>query len=206
MTSFVAIVDYGMCNLDSVKRAVEECGANARITRDPREVEVADRIILPGVGAFGEAMHNLQAASLDIAMTEQILGKQIPFLGICLGMQLMAKTGTENGHFAGLGWVDAVVQRLQPTVEHERIPHIGWNEVQIQQHSPLFSQVPDQTDFYFVHSYHVICEHNPDVIGVTTYADGFTSAIQRDWLFGVQFHPEKSQKMGFQILRNFLAF
>lgn len=206
MSSFVAIVDYGMCNLDSIKRAVEECGANAIITRNPHDIEDADRIILPGVGAFGEAMQNLRSDALDTAMSEQVLGKQIPFLGICLGMQLMAKTGTENGHFAGLGWINAEVRRLRPTSEQERIPHIGWNEVHIEQKNPLFSGVPDQTDFYFVHSYHVICENDTEVIGTTAYADGFTSAIQRDWLFGVQFHPEKSQKMGFQVLRNFLAF
>jgi glutamine amidotransferase len=203
MPTFVAIVDYGMCNLDSVRRAVEECGSTAVITRDPHVVEQADRIILPGVGAFGEAIHNLRAASLDTAMTEQVIGKQIPFLGICLGMQLMAKSSTENGHFDGLGWIDAEVHRLIPQ-QHERIPHIGWNDIQIQRPSRLLTAINSGSNFYFVHSYHVKCSQPQDVAATTAYADGFVSAIEHEWLFGVQFHPEKSQKLGLQVLRNFL--
>jgi len=201
----IAIVDYGMCNLDSVKRAVEECGGAGIITSDPRDVETATQIILPGVGAFGDAMKNLRAARLDVAMGEQVIEKQIPFLGICLGMQLMAATGTEHGQHAGLGWIDGEVRRLTPANSSERIPHIGWNEVHYQQDSPLFRGVPDGTDFYFVHSYAVYPTQPNEITGNTPYAGSFVSTVRRDWLFGVQFHPEKSQKMGFRVLRNFLA-
>jgi glutamine amidotransferase len=204
--SKVAIVDYGLCNLDSVARAVEECGGTATVTDQERDIEVATHIILPGVGAFGDAMQNIHRAHLDEILAEQVLEKQIPFLGICLGMQLMATTGWENGENSGLGWISSDVQRLEPTEQDKRIPHIGWNEVVFDRESPLFRGIPPTTDFYFVHSYHLVCQNPGDVLAHTPYCGGFTSAINRDWLYGVQFHPEKSQKWGFQVLKNFLSF
>src|SRR5262249_24962741 len=128
MTS-VVIVDYGMCNLDSVARAVEECGANPVVTQEPRDLELATRIILPGVGAFRDALRNGRQGSLDQVLHEQVIGNQIRFLGICLGMQLLATKGWEGGETDGLGWIDGEVVRLQPTNEDTRIPHVGWNEV-----------------------------------------------------------------------------
>jgi glutamine amidotransferase len=202
----VAIVDYGLCNLDSVARAVEECGGTATVTDQERDIEIATHIILPGVGAFGDAMRNIHRAHLDEIMAEQVIEKQIPFLGICLGMQLMATTGWENGENSGLGWISSDVQRLQPTEQDKRIPHIGWNEVVFDRESSLFRGVPPTTNFYFVHSYHLVCQNPRDVLAHTPYCGDFTSAISRDWLFGVQFHPEKSQKWGFQVLKNFLSF
>lgn len=203
--SKVAIVDYGMCNLDSIARAVEECGGNPQVTSDPRDLANASRIVLPGVGAFPEAMSNLKERSLDQALLEQASGKHIPLLGICLGMQLLAAVGRELEVVNGLGLIPGEVRRLQPNGEDMRIPHIGWNEVMLVRESALFHGIPAGKDFYFVHSFHLCCDDEPDVLAWTPYCGRFVSAVQRDLVFGVQFHPEKSQQMGFQLLKNFLS-
>ena len=201
----VAIVDYGMGNLDSVARAVEECGGSPLVTEKPGDLEAANYIVLPGVGAFAMGMQNIREQQLDEALTEQVIGKGIPFLGICLGMQLLATKGWEGGETVGLGWIEGEVKRLRPDGQNERIPHIGWNEVIVTQSCPLFDGIPSGRDFYFVHSYHMSCRRELDIIGRTPYCGSFVSAVSRDHIFGVQFHPEKSQRLGFQVLRNFLA-
>jgi glutamine amidotransferase len=201
----VAIVDYGMCNLDSVKRAVEECGGRALVTDQSRDLERASRIILPGVGAFPDAMRNIKQRGLDEILREQVVEKEIPFLGICLGMQLLASRGWEIQETEGLDFVPGDVRRLEPYGDDTRIPHVGWNEVHLQHESPLFKGIASAKDFYFVHSYHLCPENEGDVLGRTPYGCGFVSAVQRGSVFGVQFHPEKSQRVGFQLLRNFLA-
>lgn len=203
--SFVAIVDYGMCNLDSVTRAVEECGGRPVVTDQAANLAKARAIILPGVGAFADAMRNIRGRRLDEILGEQVLVKQIPFLGICLGMQLLATTGFEGGRTAGLGWIPGEVRRLTPTGEDTRIPHIGWNEVVAVRDSPLLKGIEHSGDFYFVHSYHLCVESDEHVVARTPYAGGFISVVQRDLIFGVQFHPEKSQRLGFRVLRNFLS-
>ena len=204
--NIVAIVDYGMCNLDSVARAVEECGATALVTEDPKELEKANRIILPGVGAFPDAMRNIRERGLDETMVEQAVEKEIPFLGICLGMQLLAGKGFEIDETAGLGMIPGEVRRLAPSGEDTRIPHVGWNEVYPASDSPLFKGITPGKDFYFVHSYHLCPRDESDVLACTPYAGNFVSAVHRGSIWGVQFHPEKSQRGGFQLLRNFLAF
>jgi len=202
--SSVAIIDYGMCNLDSVARAVEECGGRAVVTQQPADLAGATHIILPGVGAFPDAMDMLRKTGLDIALREQVVGEQIPFLGICLGMQLMATRGFEGRECAGLDLIPGEVRRLMPSGSRVRIPHIGWNEVLANERCPLFIGIPASSDFYFVHSYHLCCE--PQFAAARTpYADGFVSAVQRGTTFGTQFHPEKSQRLGFRLLANFLA-
>jgi glutamine amidotransferase len=201
----VAIIDYGMCNLDSVRRAIEECGGIPIVTDQARDIETAHRVILPGVGAFADAMRNIKARALDEILHNQVVRHQIPFLGICLGMQLLATKGWEVHETDGLGWIDGEVRRLEPTMQDTRIPHMGWNEVLFARKSPLFKGIPSGKDFYFVHSYHLICRSEQSVIARTPYCDGFVSAVQRDTIFGVQFHPEKSQRLGFQVLKNFLA-
>jgi glutamine amidotransferase len=201
----VAIVDYGLCNLDSVARAVEECGGAPVVTEDPRDVARADRIILPGVGAFPMAMRRLRERSLDTALSDRVLGQGVPFLGICLGMQLLASTGLEVEETPGLGWIDGVVRRLETTDPKERVPHIGWNHVAPVRDCRLFGCSPAGDDFYFVHSYHLCPARPEDVVGRTDFGGGFVSAVQRDSVFGVQFHPEKSQRAGFRILRDFMA-
>lgn len=201
----VAIIDYGMCNLDSVARAVEECGGTPLVTNNIHDLEIATHIILPGVGAFPDAMNQLRQLSMDMAIREQVLDNNIPFLGICLGMQVMATKGTEGEETEGLGLIEGTVKRLKPESHDTRIPHIGWNEVHYVRSSPLFEGISTGKDFYFVHSYHFCCSDENNIIARTPYCGGFTSAISKGNIFGTQFHPEKSQKVGFQILKNFIS-
>lgn len=201
----VVIVDYGMGNLDSVARAVEECGGNPKVTCNPADVAEAERIILPGVGAFGTGMKNIRERGLEGVLRERVIGSSIPLLGICLGMQLLANKGWESGETPGLAWIPGEVKRLQPDGPGTRIPHMGWNEVVYVRSFPLFQGIPSSKDFYFVHSFHLICDSENDVLARTPYCGGFVSAVSRGNIFGVQFHPEKSQRLGFQVLRNFLA-
>lgn len=202
--SDVVIVDYGMCNLDSVARAVEECGGRPCVTDDPAALAQADRVILPGVGAFPDGMRHMRERNLDAALCEQA-ARGVPVLGICLGMQLLATEGTEGGRIKGLGLISGTVRRLTPDDGTLRIPHIGWNDVDLVRQSCLFDGVEAPRDFYFVHSYAMTCDDPQDVVARTSYGDGFVAAVERANVFGVQFHPEKSQKLGFQLLRNFLA-
>jgi glutamine amidotransferase len=201
----VAIVDYHLCNVDSVRRAFETLGAKAFITDEPNDLANADRIVLPGVGAFPDAMRNLHDRGLDDALALQVLEEGAPFLGVCLGMQLLATIGYEVTETKGLGWIDGSVARLAPTETDRRIPHIGWNEVRPAVDSPLFDGIPPNADFYFVHSFHMTCGHGDAVLATTPYCGAFVSAVQREHVFGVQFHPEKSQQWGLRLLKNFLS-
>lgn len=201
----VAIIDYGMCNLDSVRRAIEECGGTPLVTDQEREIETASRIILPGVGAFADAMSNIKQRGLDEILREQVIEKQIPLLGICLGMQLLASKGFEVAETEGLGLVAGEVHWLRPAGEDTRIPHVGWNEVHPVGDSPLFRGISPTADFYFTHSYHMRPYDDTAVLARTPYAGGFVSAVHEGLIWGVQFHPEKSQRIGFQLLKNFLA-
>ncbi|MBN2311725.1 MAG: imidazole glycerol phosphate synthase subunit HisH [Candidatus Hydrogenedentes bacterium] len=203
--STVAIIDYGMGNLDSVARAVEECGAHPMVAERASALAEADRIILPGVGAFGDGMRELAARSFDQALRDEVLGNGIPLLGICLGMQLLADTGFEGGETPGLGFIAGEVVRLEPDTPGTRIPHVGWNEVEASRPCALFEGVASGTDFYFVHSYHFRCADSADAAACTPYCGGFVSCVHRGPVFGVQFHPEKSQKPGLRLLSNFLA-
>jgi imidazole glycerol-phosphate synthase subunit HisH len=201
----VAIINYGMGNLDSVARAVQECGGDPVVTDQACDLEAATHIILPGVGAFALGMKNIHSLGIDAVLAEQVLERQIPFLGLCLGMQLLAERGYEPEESAGLGWINAEVRRLEPNGSADRVPHVGWNDVELLRDAPLFRGVASGTDFYFVHSYHVVCRDPADVVGRTPYCGTFVSAIGRRNIWGVQFHPEKSQRPGFHVLRNFLA-
>ena len=203
----VAVVDYGLCNVDSVVRALQHCGAAPFLAHDAADIKAADRIVLPGVGAFDAAMEQLDAADLVSPLTDAVLGEGVPFLGICLGMQLLARSSEEGGPRAGFGWFDADVVRIEPGTD-ERVPHIGWNEVDATSHetsSPLFGDIPDHTDFYFVHSFHMLCADPADVLATVPFAGGVTAVVARPPIYGVQFHPEKSQRHGLQLLRNFLT-
>lgn len=201
----VAVVDYGMGNLGSVVRAVEECGGNPLILQEPGDLGGADCIILPGVGAFADGIRNIRARGFEQALADKVVHQGVPFLGICLGMQLLATKGMEGGETNGLGWIEGDVRRLEPDGVDVRIPHVGWNEVVFAQDSPLFSDMASNKDFYFVHSYHFVCTDAKAVLARTPYCGGFNSVVGRENIFGVQFHPEKSQRVGFQLLRNFLT-
>jgi glutamine amidotransferase len=194
-----------MGNLDSVARAVEECGGRPLVTNRADILQTATHIILPGVGAFPLAMRHIRERQLDKILTDQVIQKRIPFLGLCLGMQLLATTGHEIEETPGFGWIPGQVQRLQPLGADTRIPHIGWNEVHVTTPSQLFAAIPSGKDFYFVHSYHLVCSDPADVVARTPYCGGFVATISRRNIHGAQFHPEKSQRVGFRFIRNFLS-
>lgn len=196
----IAIVDYRMGNLRSVQKGFEHAGvADVVVTDDPEIVERADGIVLPGVGAFRDAAANLRASGVEPVLRHKV-GHGTPYLGICLGMQLLAEIGFEDGEWAGLGLVPGTCERLPGGV---KIPHIGWNTVEYPRASALFDGVPDSTAFYFVHSYHVVPRDSDAVIGSTEHGVRFAAALQNDNVFAVQFHPEKSSAMGLRLLSNF---
>jgi glutamine amidotransferase len=201
----VGIIEYGAGNLDSVARAVEYCGGTPLVTQSPKDLRSANRLILPGVGSFAAGMQNLRGRGYEEELHEQVIVKKIPFLGICLGMQFLASLGMEPVATSGLGWIDGRVIRLKSALPGEKVPHMGWNSVAQVKASPLFSGIQPDKDFYFVHSYHFEVANVADVITTTSYCGGFVSSVSRDNIFGVQFHPEKSQRVGFQLLKNFLA-
>lgn len=199
----IAIVDYGLCNLDSITRAIEECGGDAFTTDSPDDIATADKIIVPGVGSFNKAMENLTGAGNDEAIRNRAAAG-VPLLGICLGMQLLATRGAEAGETEGLGLLDATVEKLKPHANTERVPHIGWNELRRVRADPLFDSAPEDRDFYFVHSYHLCCNDPKDVVATTPYCGGFVSCVNHGNVWGAQFHPEKSQKAGFALLARFV--
>ena len=199
----VAIIDYGLCNLDSIRRAVEMCGGEPFITDDPESLSSANLLIIPGVGAFGVAMENMKSRGMDEAIRDQV-GAGIPLLGICLGMQLLASRSDEGGIHAGLDLVPGDVLLLKET-PGDRIPHIGWNSVSAASDAePLLAGIEPDTDFYFVHSFHIRCQRPADAVASTPYCGGFTSIIRHGHVAGTQFHPEKSQRAGFRLLTNFI--
>jgi glutamine amidotransferase len=200
----VAIVDYGMGNLDSVARAVEECGGRPRVTHDEDEIGTAAAVILPGVGAFARGMASIRERGLDAVLRDGVAERGVPLLGLCLGMHLLAGRGTEGGETEGLDLIPGEVRRFAPGDPSLRVPHVGWNEVEVVRPSPLFAGLPSGKDFYFVHSFHFAPEDARDVVATTRYGGEFVSVVQRENVFGVQFHPEKSQRTGFALLRNFL--
>lgn len=201
----ITIIDYGMGNLQSIATALEHCNATVTISDDSDGIFCAEKLILPGVGAFADGMQNLCSAGLDRVIHEAVTDRKIPILGICLGMQLLADTGVEGGVIPGLGLVSGDVIKLLPSDPKERIPHVGWNEVNYPISNPLFAQIPGGSDFYFVHSYHFVPKSASNIIGVTPYCDSFVSAINKQHIWGVQFHPEKSSILGLTLINNFLA-
>lgn len=200
-----AVVDYGMGNLDSVCRAIEECGAEAVVTSEKSVFSSAGYIILPGVGAFADGMKQVRELGLEEPLKEEVVSKGIPLLGICLGMQLLADSGCEGGETRGLGLIPGRIERLKPDSTDTKIPHVGWNEVFPEKRSALFKGIDPGRDFYFVHSYSFNCADKSDVLAYTPYCGGFVSAVERGNIYGVQFHPEKSMKWGLELVRNFLS-
>jgi glutamine amidotransferase len=203
----IGVVDYGMGNVRSVLNALEWIGEEGVVTSDPRKLDEASRLILPGVGAFGDAMANLHARGLPEILRRQVLEKGKPLLAICLGQQLLARSSTEHGWHAGLGWLDAEVMRFELGGTGLKVPHIGWNEATPRLEHPLFAGIKDdQFVFYFVHSYHMVCHDPGDVAARCCYGQTFAAAVARGNVFATQFHPEKSQDSGIQLLKNFAAW
>lgn len=195
----IAIIDYGVGNLHSVSKAVERLGFEAETTSDPDRILAASGAILPGVGAFGDAMNNLKASGLDQTVLKFAAGGK-PLLGICLGMQLLFSNSEEHGLHEGLGLLQGQVVRFQGSY---KIPHMGWNRLEFRQDSPLFAGV-QEGHVYFVHSYHVLPESASDLLAVTDYYQPVTAIVGHDNIYGMQFHPEKSGEIGMRLLDNFL--
>jgi glutamine amidotransferase len=201
----VAIVDYGMGNLRSVQRALRSLKTECSITSDHDELRAAERIVLPGVGAFGIAMARLREQGLDTLLTRLVRDEGRPLLGICLGMQLVCNDSEEHGHHEGLGWIDASVRRFAfpPDAVRLRVPHVGWNDVEGRPGSVL---VPESGVFYFVHSFHAVARDAAAVSATASYGEQFPACLERDNIFAAQFHPEKSQEEGLGVLRRFLGW
>ena len=199
------VVDYGMGNVASVVNMARAAGGHAMVSNSADEIVSAKKLILPGVGAFDKGMDNLDEQNLIEPLRKAVLDLGTPILGICLGMQLVGRR-SEEGKRDGLGWIQASTVRFNfPLGETQlRVPHMGWNNMVSARHDPLLRNLPDDSRFYFVHSLHLVCDHETDVTGWTTYGYRFPSVIRHKNIFGVQFHPEKSHKFGMAIIRNFL--
>ena len=198
----ITIVDYGMGNLRSVQKAFESVGAKAFITSDPADVERASKVVLPGVGAFADTMAGLREHGLIEPLREAALDER-PFLGICIGLQVLFSVGYERGKHQGLDVIPGEVVQFNAT-EQYKVPHIGWNPIIPRKEVSLLDGLPEQPHMYFVHSFHVVPEEPGVIATETDYGRLFTSMIARGNLFATQFHPEKSQKLGLQILTNFV--
>ena len=199
----IVIIDYGMGNLRSIYKALNRLEIEAMISANVHDIEAAERLILPGVGHFGRGMQNLRDMGLLEILTRKVIEEKTPILGICLGMQLFCK-GSEEGASEGLGWLNAETVRFDVQDKNQyKIPHIGWNSLAFRKEQPLFSGLQNRDLFYFVHSYHLVCHEEDNVLSSTTYDYPFVSAVQKDNILGTQFHPEKSHKIGLGILKNF---
>ncbi len=200
------IVDYGMGNLWSVCSALRYLGVDPLVSADPVVVSKADTLILPGVGSFNRAMQALNTKNLSDALREAVIVRQRKILGICLGMQLFAEGGSEDGVCEGLGFMPGMVERfLSNELYGAKLPHIGFNQVTIDVRSRLFSRVKEGSDFYFAHSYRILADGVSGVQSISNYGVNFLAAIEKENIFATQFHPEKSQTNGLQVLYNFLA-
>ena len=201
----IAIIDYGMGNVKSIFNALRYLGQEAVITADPKVIDGVSHLILPGVGAFGDAMMNLKKRGLVEILNQQVLEKGKPFLGICLGLQLLAKRSQEHGYHEGLGWFDAEVTKFKFEEVNLKIPHIGWNDITPLVDHPIFANLKEnEFTFYFVHSHYIVCHQPQNVAATCDYGITFHAVIFKDNVIATQFHPEKSQDNGIQILDNFV--
>jgi glutamine amidotransferase len=204
----ITMIDYGASNIRSAQKAFEAVGAAVVITADPDVVLGAKKLVLPGVGAFGAGMNALRERGLDKAVTTAV-ARGIPLLGICLGMQFLFQESNEMGQHQGLGLVPGHVTRFNFIGQDElngsyKVPHMGWNQIEYNQNHPLLKNVPSGSHTYFVHSYYCVPTNQEDIVAVTRYGRPCTSIVSRGNIHGIQFHPEKSQKRGLQLIKNFL--
>jgi len=203
----IVIIDYGMGNLGSIANMLKQIGVQAEVTNDPQKIESAQRLILAGGGAFDQGMQRLHDLNLIPVMERKALEQKTPFIGICLGMQLLSR-GSEEGDLPGLGWVDAETLRFNfdGGSRRLRIPHMGWNEICVQRQHPLLSELGEEPRFYFVHGYYVHCLDSDAVLATTDYGLPFHSILGKGNILGTQFHPEKSHRYGRRILENFVRW
>ena len=201
----IVIIDYGLGNLGSMANMLKKIGAQAVVSADPVVIGNADKLILPGVGAFDGGMKNLESRGLVQVLNNRVLEDKVPILGVCLGMQLLSRK-SEEGCLPGLGWLDAesIRFKFEDVNSNLKIPHMGWNQLTVRQSHPLFYELEVMNRFYFVHSYHVICTDPRNILATTSYGVDFSSAVVKNNIMGVQFHPEKSHKFGLRLLKNFV--
>jgi imidazole glycerol-phosphate synthase subunit HisH len=200
----IVIIDYGMGNLGSILNMLRRIGAEAVISASIADIERAERLILPGVGAFDYGMDRLDRLGFIPILDHKVMEQRTPILGICLGMQLLSKR-SEEGSLPGLGWIDAETIRFRIESDNARlrIPHMGWNTIEVRQHPSILDNLPESARFYFVHSYHVRCHHESDVLAIAEYGIVFHAAVAHGNIMGTQFHPEKSHRFGMHVLRQF---
>ena len=199
------IINCDMGNLHSIQHKFRKLNVDAIISSNPEEVETADLLILPGVGHFSEGMKNLNNYELIPVLNKKVLKDKTPILGICLGMQLFS-SWSEEGNIAGLGWVDATTKKIKFNNYNQqlKIPHVGWNTIMHNRKNNLFECIRADQEFYFLHSYHVVCNQKEDILSTTEYGINFVSSLQKENIFGTQFHPEKSHIEGMQVIGNFI--
>ena len=203
MQNRITIIDYGMGNLRSVQKKFQRVGAEVLISSDTEEISQAKKLILPGIGHFANGISNLKKNGMWELLNKMVLEEKVPILGICLGMQLMAKH-SEEGNVEGLGWFDAEIIKFQVKDQLKyKVPHMGWNNAVLNKDSILFKDIPKESLYYFVHSYHIKCNHVQDILTTTKYEYSFTSSIQKNNIYGTQFHPEKSHDWGELLYKNF---
>jgi glutamine amidotransferase len=203
----IVIIDYGMGNLGSVANMLKKIGAQAVISSNIQMISRADKLILPGVGAFDSGMKNLDELGIIPVLNHKIIVEKTPLLGVCLGMQLLTRR-SEEGQLPGLGWLDAETVRFKFDISnpHLKVPHMGWNSLQLSRSHPIFSDFDSEPRFYFVHSYYVVCADTRNILARTNYGGEFVSIVGKENILGVQFHPEKSHKFGMKLLRNFVEW
>jgi len=199
----IVIIDYGLGNLTSILNALNLLKIDCEISSDIEKIKKADKLILPGVGAFKEGMENLKKRGLIEVLNQEVLDKKKPILGICLGMQLICKKSYEGGESSGLGWIDAEVIKFELEDKKLRIPHVGWNDVECDLNCPLLKEGEQNQTFYFVHSFYLKPKNKEIIKGTCNYGSDFCAILEKDNIFATQFHPEKSQTEGLEILKKF---
>jgi glutamine amidotransferase len=202
----IAVIDYKAGNLRNVQKAIESLGAESEVISQPEGLNSFQGIILPGVGHFRNGMDSLNDSGLSDAIISEAKDSKTPLMGICLGMQLLAKSGEEGGFTKGLGLLPMRVKRFDMPNNEERLPHMGWNNIKPQKESILFKNIPNNSDFYFAHSYHVVLDDENLSAAICDYAYTFPVAVESGNIFATQFHPEKSQRFGGIVLKNFLSY
>ena len=202
----VALIDYGAGNLHSVHNALEAVGADVTVTDDPKKVRSADRIVLPGVGSYRACANGLRSVEGMVdALEDRVLDGNVPFLGVCVGMQLLADRGVEHAVTPGLGWIGGEVRLIEPTDPAIKVPHIGWNDVAPMPHARNHAVI-DDGEAYFLHSYHFVVEEPDRIAALTDHGGGLVAAVAHENIVGVQFHPEKSQRYGLSLLDRFMEW
>jgi len=208
---YISVIDYGSGNLKSAAKALEAAGKNINtsqkivVTSDPKTIKQSDKIVLPGQGSFRDCYFGIKKIpGLNETLNDFVLEKKKPILGICVGMQLFAKTGFESQETEGFGWIDAEVRKINNLNKKIKLPHMGWNEIELKKDCFLFSNIKNKSHMYFIHSYEFMTKQKECVVAMTNYGSSIIVSVAKDNIIGTQFHPEKSQKNGLRVLENFL--